>query len=136
MKNKFTRHGTDRAGFTLAELMIALVIIMLVAAGYAAANIASQRIVQEMNERTIAIQDANRVIEQMRNASRTPPYLGNVTATFNGAVTGITNLPSEQVRVSYDNTGADPLLATVAVTWTSYAGRTCTETVETFMTQR
>jgi len=57
--------------FTLVELMIAFVIVSVVIVGYVGANVMAQRNTEEMHERTIAIQDANRVIEQMRDTSRT-----------------------------------------------------------------
>lgn len=139
----------DRTGFTLVELMIALVVITLVIGGYIGANIMAQRNAEEMHERTIALQDANRAIEQMRDASRVDPYLDNVTATFpdggtlpkvaSGSLTDgevFNSLPDEEVTVSYASTTANPLDATVTVTWLSYTGRAGSEAVRTYITQR
>ncbi|MBU9888794.1 MAG: prepilin-type N-terminal cleavage/methylation domain-containing protein, partial [Candidatus Omnitrophica bacterium] len=56
-----------QGGFTLTELMIALLVASLVLAGYIGANIQAQRNNDDLHERTIALQDANRVIEPMRN---------------------------------------------------------------------
>jgi prepilin-type N-terminal cleavage/methylation domain-containing protein len=128
----------NQAGFTLVELMIALVVITLVIGGYVGANIAAQRNSEEMHERTIAIQDANRTIEQIRNVSRTGTFPSNVTTEFppNGAVAGFANLTNEQVVVSYVNANGNPLLATVTVTWLSYPQRQNTERVQCYITQR
>ena len=128
----------DQTGFTLIELMIALVIVTLVIAGYIGTNIAVQQNTEEMHERTLAIQDANRAIEQMRNASRVGDFPENVTTEFpqNTAVAGFTSLANEQVMVSYANPNANPLVVTVTVTWFSYTRRQDTETVETYITQR
>lgn len=127
-------------GFTIVELMIALFVASLVIAGYVGANILAQKNTEEMNERTVAIQDANQVIERMRNVSNTENWdfpEDTVAAYPHGAaVTGFNNLINESVIVSYENTNEDPLHVTVTVTWTSYGGRAHTETVETHITQR
>jgi len=52
-------------------LMIALLVLTLMIGAYVGANCAAQRTSEEMHERTVAIQDANRVIEQIRNLSNT-----------------------------------------------------------------
>ncbi|MFH1208122.1 MAG: hypothetical protein V1673_01010 [Candidatus Omnitrophota bacterium] len=107
-----------------------------------------------MNERTVALQDANHVIEEMRsdakNATTCPPgntactFPSNVTSRYNGTVSGISNLTDEVITVAHTvvTTGTvngvtyDLLKSTVTVTWTSYTGRPFTETVETYLTQR
>lgn len=128
-----------QSGFTFIELMIALVVITLVIGGYVGANIMAQRNTEEMHERTVAIQDANRVIEQMRDVSKTGTFPANVVAAYphNGQVAGISNLPDEVLTVTYTGAVTDnPLIATITVTWTSYPVRICTETVQTYITQR
>jgi prepilin-type N-terminal cleavage/methylation domain-containing protein len=140
-----------QAGFTLIELMIALLVLALVIVGYAGANITAQRNSEEMHERTIAIQDASRLIEQMRSDSRnaasfpddlvTPDYPENTPITRHNEATDqedpvFNNLPNELTTVAYDDPGGNPLDATVTITWTSYTGRTHTEAVRTYITQR
>jgi prepilin-type N-terminal cleavage/methylation domain-containing protein len=127
-----------QTGFTLTELLIALVVITLTLAGYIGANIMLQRNAEEMHERTIAIQDANRTIERMRSDSRTGTFPGNVTAKYpdTGIVAGFTDLVNEQVTVSYADTAANPLDVTVRVTWLTYARRQGFESVRTYITQR
>ena len=125
-------------GFTIIELMIALFIISLAIGGYVGANVLAQRNSEEMHERTIALQDANRTIEQIRNASKTNTFPQNVVTAFpqNGLVAGFANLTNEQVQVSYANPAVDPLDVLVTVTWLSYARRQVSETVRTYITQR
>lgn len=151
--NVFFKEGAQNGptGFTLIELMIALFIVTLVIAGYIGANIAAQRNTEVMHERTIALQDANRIMEQMRTASgnTTVPFPDNVTAVYanghaytndpNNLPTGLEELPltNETITVAYTNATADhPFAATVTVTWTSYTGLQCTEMVKTYITQR
>lgn len=125
-------------GFTIIELMIALFVTALAIAGYIGANVVIQRNSEEAFERTVATQDAHRVIERMRSAAQTGIFPGNVTTAFpqNGAVAGFANLTGEQVTVSYVNTATDPLDATVTVTWTSNTRRPSTMALRTLITQR
>jgi prepilin-type N-terminal cleavage/methylation domain-containing protein len=125
-------------GFTMIELMIAMFVTALSIAGYIGTNIALQRSSEERHERTVAIQDASRTIEQMRNAAQNGTFPGNVVATFpnNGIVAGFNSLLNEQVTVSYADTAANPLDATVTVAWMSYTQRQNTATLRTYLTQR
>jgi len=127
-----------QAGFTFVELMIALVVITLVIAGYVGANMKAQQNTEAMHERTLAIQDANRAIEQMRNSSRTGTFPANVVADYpnGGTPEGFSSLADEVVTVSYESPAANPLDVTITVTWTSYVGREESETVRTYITQR
>ena len=120
------------------EIMIALFVISLVLGGYIGGNILAQRNSEEMHERTVAIQNANQVIEQMRTASNTGTFPANVVTAFpqNSNPAGFNNLTNEVVTVSYARTTANPLRVTVTVTWRSYTGRPSTETVQTYITQR
>ncbi|MBU9889044.1 MAG: type II secretion system GspH family protein, partial [Candidatus Omnitrophica bacterium] len=127
-----------QGGFTLTELMIALLVASLVLAGYIGANIQAQRNNEDLHERTLALQDANRVIEQMRNASRTGDFPHNVVTAFpeNAPVEGYESLQNETVTVAYANSSANPLTATITVTWTSYTGRDSAEQMTVYITQR
>jgi prepilin-type N-terminal cleavage/methylation domain-containing protein len=125
-------------GFTIIELMIALLVLTVMIAAFVGANGAAQRTAEEMNQRTVAIQDANRVIEQMRDSSKTGTFPANVVAAYpqDGDAAGISSLLDEVITVTYADTTANPLVATVTVTWTTYTGRQYTEAVETYITQR
>ncbi len=125
-------------GFTLIELMIALAVTALAIVGYIGANLIVQQNSEALFEKTLALQDASRVIEQMRNAAQTGQFPNNVTGVFpNGAqVTGFNNLTNEQVIVTYASSTANPLDATVTVTWLSNGRRATTTALRTFITQR
>jgi len=141
---KENSRGGGAEGFTLIELMIALFILSLVVAGYVAANLKAQQNSEEMNERTIAIQDANHGIEQMRNATRTGTFPTNITNLWgqNSHITGYNNLTNEVITVTYGTSisnqplTSNPLDVNVTVTWKSYTGRQDTEAVQTYITQR
>lgn len=129
---------SGRKAFTLIELMIALVVVSVVIVGFVGANIMAQRNNEEMHERTIAIQDANRAIEQMRNVSRTGTFPGNVVTAYpdNSTLTEFDNLKDEVLTVSYANVAANPLDVTVTATWSSYPQRNNEEVIRTYVTQR
>jgi len=136
--NKGTK--TSR-GFTIIEIMIALLVVTIAIVGYVGANIMAQRNAEEMHERTIAIQDANRIIEQMRTASKTATFPANVVTAFpspdpSGKISQFSNLTNENISVSYANATANPLDVLVTISWTSYARRTSREVLRTYITQR
>ena len=94
---------------------------------------------QEDFERSQALQDGNRVIEQMRNAAKTGAFPGNVTASFpnNGTVPGFNNLTNEAVTVTYVNSTVNPLDATITITWTMRGTRAnAQETLRAVITNR
>ena len=130
----------NRNGFTLIEVMIALVIATLTLGAYIGANVLIQKNTEVLNERTLALQDANRAIEQIRTASRTtsPAFPANVVAAYpnNSTIAGSGGLTSESILINYADPTANPLVVTVGVTWTSYARRTTTVAVQTYITQR
>jgi len=128
----------NEKGFTLIELMIAMVVTVLALVGYIGATTNIQQTGEAAFERSVAIQDANRVVEQMRNAAATGNFPGNVLGAFpnNGVVAGFNNLTAEQVTVTYTNAGADPLDAFVTVAWNENGRRATTATLRTFVTQR
>lgn len=132
----------NSAGFTMIELMIALLIAALAVVGYIGANVATQQRAEELHERTIAIQDANRVIERMRNLAKTGTFPANVTTVFphNNTVTGFGSLPpaaGEQISVRYADPSATTLLdVTIWVGWQSYTRRNVWASLRTYITQR
>ena len=89
------------SGFTMIELMISMVVIVIGLVGMLLANTSLQRTNQTAYERMVATQDAHRVIELMRNTSATGTFPLNVTAVYpNGnTVGGFANLTNEQVHI-------------------------------------
>jgi len=66
-------------GFTLIELLITAVVVILALGGYIAANSRMSQRSAEMFEKSIALQAANSVIEQMRLSAANGQFPENVT---------------------------------------------------------
>ena len=130
--------SVSERGFTLIELMITMVVVVLVLLGFMGANTSIQQASEATHQRTIALQDANRVIETIRNTAASGTFPGNVTAAYpnNGAVAGFSNLTNEAITVSYVNTGVNPLDVTVTVSWSERGVRNVSTQLRTLVTQR
>lgn len=121
------------------ELLAALVVIVLGLLGILYANTYAQRTSEGSYEQMVAIQDAHRAIELIRNtASSGGIFPQSVTGAFpnNGLVGGFNNLFNEQVRVNYANPIADPLDVTITTTWLEGGLRNRTAQLRTLITQR
>jgi hypothetical protein len=118
--------------------MIATACMVLALFGLLATSTRLSQRAQENFERSVAVQDAHWVIEQMRNTAQTGTFPANVTAAYpnNGAVAGFSNLTNEAVTVSYVSSTANPLDTTVTVSWSLRGVRTTTETLRTMITKR
>ena len=131
-------HRKKEEGFTLIEIMIAMCVSVIAILGFITAITSIRQASESAYERTIALQDANRVIEQMRNTATSGTFPGVVTTAYpnNATVSGFSNLTNEQVAVGYANTTANPLDVTVTVTWLEHGRRAMTKSIRTFITQR
>lgn len=111
-----------KQGFSLIELIIAISIVVPVLLGAIGLNVYVFRMNETSRRAVVALQDAHTVIERIRNTSETS--LAQVTSIYPSgqAVSGFSNLPSEQVTVTYPNASADPLAITVTVSWTDRQG--------------
>ena len=138
MNDSRKKFPNQQTGFTLIEVMLALLIMAVAIGSYVGTNMLIQRNAEVQFERSIAVQDANRVIERMQNAAISGIFPGNVVAAFpnGGFVLGFTNLTSEVVNVHYTSTTSDPLDATVTVNWQSHTGRGSTLALRSMLTQR
>lgn len=138
----YKTQGKKQSGFTLIELMISLVVTVIIIGGYIGANIIIQQNMEVRYESTIAIQDANRVLEQIRNTAQDGTFPDNVVTAFpnDGEVADFDNLnlTDETITISYENddTAADPLDITITVTWQSQSERTLSTTLRAMVTQR
>ena len=130
-------------GFTLIEVMIAMAVVVIALIGIGFGNSKVQQVSAESFEKARAIQHANQVVERMRNLAATS--LSSVTSTFSNGGTVATSyyststselLPSESVTVSFVNTTANPLDATVTVTWSQRGIRTVSRSIRTYIAQR
>ncbi len=125
-------------GFTLIEVMIAMVVAVMVLVGFVGANGNLRQTSESMFEKSVALQDANQVIELMRNAAASGSFPANVIASYpnGGTVSGFSNLTNETITVSYASASANPLNTTVTVSWLRNGARSVSTTLRTYITQR
>ena len=128
----------SQEGFTFIEVMISMSVIVLLAVGFLMSATSLQAANMAAFERSIALQDANQVIETMRNTASTGTFPANVIALYanNATVSGYTSLTSESVRVAYASTTANPLDVTVTVSYNENGRRAVTQVLRTYITQR
>lgn len=126
----------NEKGFTLIEIMITTIVVALVILGFVGATTSVQKVNQAAYERSVSFQDANRVVEQMRDAAASGTFPSNVTSSFSGAVSGFSSLTNQTVTVSYADASADPLDATVTVSYLENGTRAVSNSIRTFITQR
>lgn len=129
---------SNESGFTLVEIMITAVVVAVVVLGFLNSAMGVQTSSQAAYERSVAIQDAHQVIEAMRNLAASGTFPTNVTTTYSngGTVSGFTNLPSETITVAYASATANPLDATVTVSYLENSRRSVSAQVRTYITQR
>ena len=130
-------HSCEK-GFTLIEIMITLFVMAGVLISILAANSAIAQSSEGVYQRLFAVQDANQVIERMRNTAVTGTFPGNVTAVYpnGGTVADFNSIPNEVVTVSYANTNSNPLDVTVTVNYLENGRRTASTALRSLITQR
>ena len=124
--------------FTLIELMITLGVMVGVLLSILTANAAMAQTSEGIYERLFAIQDANQVIERMRQTAVTGIFPGNVTAVYpnGGTVGGFTSVTNETVTVAYVSTASNPLDVTVTVNYLENGRRATSTALRSLITQR
>lgn len=128
--------GTRDAGFTLAELMVAVMVFTIGAVALMGVYLGVSQLGEAGRNVAQAMADARVVLEGIRDTSTAG--LPAVTATnwTTWAVTnGLTLLNNESVTVTYANPAADPLPVTVQVSWQD-RGRARSASVDTLVTRR
>ena len=88
------------------ELVVTIGILAFIILAILFANAQMQKAAQAAHERAVALQDANEVLEQMRNAADTGIFPGNVTGTYpNNTATPDRSNPT--ALVGFRNLSAD-----------------------------
>ena len=123
----------NQQGMTLVEILITTVVVATVVLGFMGSATAIQFQQKTAYERSVPLQDANQVIELLRNAATTGTFPANVTST---SIPTYTNLTSEAITASYVNASANPLDVTVTVTYSDSSNRSTGASVRTLITQR
>lgn len=108
-----------KKGFTLLELAIASGILTIAILGLLASLHSPFALNAAAKETTIAVEDASRVVEEIRVAAFSSITTTNWTTW--AQTNGLTHLVNEAVTVT--TTGTDPLTVTVQVQWTSQGGK-------------
>ncbi len=126
----------NKKGLTLVETMIACLILVGMIVGFLGVFNASFSLLEQLSSSVIATSDACAVLESMRNID--PFNTTNLIAVFpdGAAVAGYNNLGSETVLVNYEDLLANPIKATVSVSWQGKGGRVYTERLVTLLTRR
>ena len=133
------RKGKKPRGFTLIELLVSIIVLGIAFLAMIFANTYIQRRNEASYEQMVAIQDAHRLIERIRDASITGAFPGNVTGAFPEGVpvAGFNNLSGEQITVNYNGAlTVDPLNITITTQWNELGNRSRTVQLRTLMTQR
>lgn len=138
MIRRFLKVLNDQRGFTFVELIVTTVVALIVILGFIGASSSVQAASTAIFERTIAVQDAHRVIEDMRQTAASGSFPSNVVAVYphNGSVSGYSNLTNEAVTVIYASTTANPLDVTITVAYKENGTRDVSLQLRTYMTQR
>jgi len=124
-------------GFTLIEVSITIVVGSLALLGILLAITTMRQTSQAHFERSVALQDANQVIEAMRNTAN-ENGIASLPTTYieETGLTGYASLSDQEVFVSYGDIPADPLDVTVTVTWDENGTRDTSVSLRTYITQR
>jgi len=126
-------------GFTLVELMLAMVIFVGVLGAAAQALVSYYAAMDLQHQRNVAAQECKAVLNQMRNVRDGAPaggFPGIVTGEWpdGTAVPGPHPLPNEQLVVRYTNPASNPLEVVVTCTWRDRSGHPASVKMSTRLT--
>ncbi len=136
MRAKSILRKNVQSGFTLMELMMAVMIFTIAAVSSMGVYMGSTQLNESNRNSTRAVADARAVLEGIRETSATG--LSAVTSTnwtAWAAANGLSALQNETVTVTYSNPLADPLPVSVQIGYQE-RGRAKSTVVDTFVTRR
>ena len=132
----------SQSGFTLIELMLAMVVCVLALLSIVGANTMIQQTTERGYEDSVVAQDINEVIEQIRDAANSAAdenFQTDAVTAASTAVTSVKSLPSinnESLDVAYVDQSADPLDVTVTAAWDQQGLRGKTMSMRALITRR
>ena len=109
----------DVKGFTLIEVMISVLLVVVAIGGLWSAFLSGMLLVEGGRNMTRAAADARTLFEEMRRRSTgdlSAITTWDWTAWAQGA--GLTTLPGESILVTFTNVASDPVQANARVSWT------------------
>lgn len=135
-------------GFTLVELMIAVLIFASAVVIMLLAFVSAEALTESSRNLTQAVEDAQTVMERIRDDLQSSADPEAFVAAFpestyedwvidqqNGD-TQFNDLTNEAVEVTYGDAGEDPLPISVEISWEERGGRQRSTVIETQMTRR
>lgn len=117
----FSRHSLkNKKAFTLLELIIVCGIVIVALTGLLATFVACLELVETTKNSQLAMEEAQRVLEEMRSVAFT-----SVFSTYNGYSFQVAAMPvgMSAGKVYIDNTSANLLNATIGVCWKQRGSR-------------
>lgn len=130
-----------RAGFTLIELMIAIIVLLVAVLGTFTSQLKSRELLQTSRETTIAMADLQGAMEQvlLRPVDLLP--IGSSAYADDQPIAAYTNLhlPNQLIVADYPGFAGgavpDPLPIVLTMTWTDPRGRPRTKTLRSMKTR-
>ena len=130
----------NEAGFSLLELTIAVAVFVVVLGAVAQGLVSYYVVMDAQHQRVAAAEVLRGVLADMRAVRDANPdsFPDAVRDAYpNGeTVPGPGLLPNETIEVTYANDAANPLEATVVISWPDLQGRPVQETISTLLTDR
>lgn len=123
-------------GFTLIEVVVSTLIVAVAIVALLGTFLSGLILVESGRNMAVAAADARSVFEEMRRLSASG--MGSVTTrnwTTWSRGSGLTSLGNEAVAVGFRNPAADPVEATVTVSW-SERNRNRAASFTSFLTRR
>ena len=131
-----------RRGFTLIEVMVAMMVFVGAVAGFCGFYVTTARLNESSRNLTQALNDARVVMEAMRDTAQSGGLTGaaGVTGVYPQGTNlapafSLASLQNEAIRSTYANAAADPLQVTLQVTWDEW-GRPRAASFDTLVTRR
>ncbi|MBI4550596.1 MAG: type II secretion system protein [Candidatus Omnitrophica bacterium] len=122
---KITGKRNPCGGFTLLELVIAAALLSIAILATSFSILSITDMTELSREKIVAIQDANRVLEEMRNTVNTSAALLRSTDWTAWAAANVVNakganditLNQESITAAFPNAAGNPVAVTLTVNW-------------------
>ena len=117
LQRTFKSQAGYNKGITLVEIMVTTMILTIGLVGVLAYLVTTVSATEMARDSTVAVTHAEYVMEDMTSRTTLAAITAQNWASF-ATSNGLNTLPGENITVSFLDTAADPLHATVNVAWT------------------